>query len=732
MMSSMKLHAVHKTHSGAHEGEDARVVHLRADDTSLVVSFDHLGLPGVLHWGAGVNDADIEGLLTTSRPAVMNSSLDTPRAFSLLATRQQGWSGTPSIVLGIDARPIETFRCHRVEHVARSAVFVLRDHEDRVEVRSELSMDTGAVLRARTQVTNISATEVIDVSAVRLMLPLPHRATEYLDFTGRWTGERRPQRSLLHDGTWLRSSRRGRPGHDGSFVTIAGTPGFGFRTGEVWASHLGWSGNQESVLERLPEGAGVHSSVLGSAELLEPGEVRLEPGQSYSTPTSYCAWSPAGIDGATERFHSSLRARPQHPGTVRPLVLNTWEAVYFDHDPVGLESLAETAASIGVERFVLDDGWFVGRKDDTAGLGDWFVDTERWPDGLRPFSHRIHELGMQFGLWFEPEMINEDSDLARSHPEWLLKEGDAMEWRHQFALDFGRPDVRTYIIERMDAIIGDAVVDFVKWDHNRDLHASLSSDDRRSVRAHTLGVYSVIDELKRRHPALEIETCASGGARADLGILSRTDRVWASDSNDPIERQGIQRWTQVLLPPELIGSHVGPEIAHTTHRRADFSFRAITALFGHAGIEWDISQCSPDDLADLARWASLYKELRHVLHHGRTVRADHVDDGALLHGVVAHDGREAVFAWVRVATSSTAHTPRVGIPGLDPQALYDVRVRSEVGVARRHQVADPTWLSDAGRIQLTGSALSLGVPLPILNPGQGIVLHLTAVPRSGA
>ncbi|HET8958115.1 MAG TPA: alpha-galactosidase [Microcella sp.] len=708
-------------------------MHLATAGASFVLGVRSSGLPAVLHWGAPLADTDLDGLVRTSLPAVVNSSVDLPRQLTIAASREQGWSGLPAFELTSDERPVEGFSLTSLRRAddGRSAGVVIDDREGRASISLSYSLTSDAVLTSRITVVNNDSEHDLVVGAVRHMVPLPARARECLDFTGRWTGERRPQRSDVRDGRWVRASHRGRPGHDASFVTLVGTPHFDFRTGEVWAVHLGWSGNQEVIVEKLPEGAGVHASVLSTGELIERSELSLSPGEAYETPPAHFAWSSRGIDGVTEAFHAHLRGRDSHPRSPRPLVLNTWEAVYFDHDSTRLHELATTAAAVGVERFVLDDGWFRGRRDDTAGLGDWFVDAERWPEGLLPLSRHVHAHGMQFGLWFEPEMVNPDSDVARTRPEWILAEPDELTWRHQFALDFSRHDVRDYILTRMNDVIRAAEVDFVKWDHNRDLHASLSSDGRRRLRDHTLGVYRVIDELRRRHPALEIESCASGGARADWGILSRTDRVWTSDSNDPFERQLIQRWTQTLIPPELMGSHIGPDVAHTTHRHSSFSFRAATALFGHAGIEWDLGECTPDELRALAKWTALYRELRPLLHSGTTVRADQVDDGALLHGVVSRNRESAVFAWVRLATSATAHTARVPIPGLNNRALYQVRVRDELGQALRHQVSDPSWLRGSdGAPTISGSVLGEGIPLPLLNPGQAMLFQLSEVPSA--
>jgi alpha-galactosidase len=431
-----------------------------------------------------------------------------------------------------------------------------------------------------------------------------------------------------------------------------------------------------------------------------------------------------------------LRARPAHPSTPRPLLLNTWEAVYFDHDINRLIELTDRAAEIGVERVVLDDGWFLGRRDDTAGLGDWIVDATVWPDGLAPLADHVHELGMQFGLWFEPEMVNLDSRLAREHPEWILgpSAGLGPPARHQYAVNLANDQAWAYLLERIDVLVSTYSIDYLKWDHNRDLHEAVLGDadgrDRPGVHAQTVALYRLLDTLKARHPALEIETCSSGGGRIDLGILARTDRVWASDCNDPVERQAIQRWTGQLLPPELIGSHVGPARAHTTRRVTSQSFRLATALFGHAGIEQDLTRCTPEELERLSAWAALYREFRALLHHGRVVRADLTNEATLLHGVVSRDATTALLCWARLATSTEGQSGRVQIPGLSPDMDYRVRIRGDIGQPSMHQVAPPAWVSEALRdwIILPGVILTVtGLPMPTLNPEQAMLIEVQAM-----
>jgi alpha-galactosidase len=246
------------------------------------------------------------------------------------------------------------------------------------------------------------------------------------------------------------------------------------------------------------------------------------------------------------------------------------------------------------------------------------------------------------------------------------------------------------------------------------------------VHAQTTAVYRLIDELKARHPGLEIESCSSGGARVDLGILERTDRVWASDCNDPVERQAIQRWTALLLPPELIGAHVGPPVAHTTHRVTSLGLRTITALFGHAGLEWDLTTCSDEELERLRAWSAMYREVRGLLHSGDVVRVDHPDPGAWLHGVVAADRREALFAYVRLTTSAQEHTGRLLLPGLDPELEYDVVHRPEAGAASSVGKVVTPWF-ERGSARVSGAVLGrVGLPAPRLDPAQAVVLHLRA------
>ncbi|MFF7995844.1 alpha-galactosidase [Kitasatospora xanthocidica] len=703
---------------------------LRAAGTALILDTAGPALPRVLHWGAdpGPLDAPDDLVLATTPPSPV-ASVEVPVPTHLVPQQADGWVGRPGIAGHRDGG-FPHLRLNQAEPVivdvhpegGGTVLVEAADAEAGITVRAEIRMERSGVVRIRHEVAN-DGPGTFSLGSVAGLLPTGDHAAELLDFTGRWSGERTPQRRPLQHGLTLRESRRGRTGHDATGLLIAGTPGFGFRHGEVWAVHAGWSGNHLHYAERFPE----HGPVLGAGELLESGEIRLAEGESYQSPWIHFAWSGQGLDGLTDRLHRFLRVRESHPRTPRPVVLNTWEAVYFDHRLGRLTELADLAADIGVERFVLDDGWFSGRRDSTAGLGDWTVDREAWPDGLHPLVEHVRALRMRIGLWVEPEMVNPDSDLARAHPDWLLVAPGraAAPHRDQQVLDLAHPDAYTHILARLDALVDEYRLDFLKWDHNRDLLEAVH-DGAAGVHAQTLAGYRLLDELRSRHPGLEIESCSSGGARVDYGILERTDRVWTSDTIDPLERQAIQRWTGLLLPPELLGCHVGAATAHTTGRTTGLAFRLATALFGHAGIEWDLTTCTRDELDRLAAWIRLYKRLRDVLHTGTTVRADHPDPAAWLHGVVSQDRRHAVFSLAQLTRTTESVPPRLRFPGLAPDLAYTVTLCPEIGLPAAFPPRPVPWLT-RGTVRLRGSALAtVGLAAPLLDPAQAIVLELRA------
>ncbi len=547
-------------------------------------------------------------------------------------------------------------------------VIDLEDTAAGLQVRVEFESLHGGVLRGRASVTN-TAPGLFLVEGLELVLPVSDQFAEVLDFTGRHERERCPQRHEITDGLYLRESRGGRPGLGAATMLVAGTPGFSTTYGEVLAVHVAWSGNSVLRLERDP----ATGTTLGGGELLKPGEIGLAQGETYASPWVHFVAADDGLDGVAAAWHTWQRTLPTHPGP-QPVLLNVWEAVFFDHDLDRLKGIAQRAARVGVERFVLDDGWFRHRRDDHAGLGDWYVDEGVWPDGLTPLVEEVQRLGMTFGLWFEPEMINPDSDLYREHPDWILSAGgrEPVEERFQQALDLSRAEVRDYLFERIDAVLSAYDIEYVKWDHNRDLLEAGGAAVGRAPVAHaqTLGYYDLLDRLRAAHPDVHWESCASGGGRIDLGVLEKVQRFWTSDMTDALARQQIQRWTSQLLAPEYVGAHVSAPHNHATGRTFSLDFRCVTALFGSFGIEWDLTQADDDDLDVLAGWVERYKRFRGLLQSGRMVRPESPDPDVLLHGVVAADRSEALIAHVQLDEPASNRGVAVRVPGLDPTARY--------------------------------------------------------------
>ncbi len=704
-------------------------VHLRARGVSVLIELPDGEPPRILHWGGDLGEFGENGI-AFARRAVPHSRPATDVRPGLIAQEATGFLGHPTLTgsrNGLAWSP--SFVVESVSESDDSVVFEMTDPLAQLRISSTLSIDRSGILAVSHRLTN-EGTDPYSVGELALALPVPLAANEILDMGGRWSLERQPQRRPLETGTWLRELRHGRTGFDSPLVFAAGTPGFNNRSGTVWAVHFAWSGNSRLWAERTPEG----DQSLAAAELLGPGGEILQPGESYETPTLFGAWSDRGVDGIGSRFHERLRSRPRHPRTARPVTFNTWEAVYFDQTPETLSHLAEVAARYGVERFVLDDGWFLGRRDDARGLGDWRVDREVWAEGLEPLVTTVRQLGMQFGIWVEPEMVNPDSGLFRAHPDWILHvpgRDEPLLWRNQYVLDLSRQDVFDYLIDALDDLLTDHPISYLKWDHNRDLLDAGKADGRHGVHATTLGVYRLMDELRLRHPTVEIESCSSGGARVDLAILERTDRVWGSDTNDALDRHLIQRWTSVLLPPELVGSHVGPPTAHITGRTHDLGFRASNAVFGSFGIEWDIARATPAETAGLDTAIAFFKRFRDLIHSGELVHGDLPNPSATLQGVVAKDGSEALYQFSQLTSPPIAVPGPLPFPGLRADFSYRVKGIELPAHAHPAQHVMPAWWDDQ-ELTVSGQVLStLGLALPGLGPEQAVFVHLTQVPPAG-
>jgi alpha-galactosidase len=719
---SVSDHAIAQHHTGAAPGAAPILVADPGGAGTGLILFPRAGaLPAA--WAGPVtpelDPGDAAALLAAVRPC------------PLLPEHGAGWFGRPGLAghrLGSRGEPAAgrdwspLFRPGRVEHDGRRARIEAGDAGAGLGLVTEIEAVPGGAIRARHALTNLGRQPYL-VDSLEVVFPLPGRVGEVLDFTGRQTAERIPQRHPIGDGLWLREGRRGHTGHDSATVLVAGVPGFTFGRGEVFGLHVAWSGNTVHRIERVPSGLGMASdgiegilpgvTTIGGGELLLPGEIALGEGESYTTPWVYLAAGQGGLDDLSAQFHGYLRAQPAHPGSPRPVNLNVWEAVYYRHDFGKLTALADAAAGLGVERFVLDDGWFTGRRSDRAGLGDWRVDEEAWPGGLHRLVGYVRDRGLQFGLWIEPEMVNPDSGLYRAHPDWILAAGHRVPplQRHQLVLDLTRPEVSGYLLERISALLSEYEISYVKWDCNRDIvdGGSGARDGAPAAHDQALAVYALLDELRARHPRVEWESCAAGGGRIDLAMLDRVQRVWTSDMTDALARQSIQRWTGQLVPPEYLGAHVSASFSHQTGRYMPMALRGATALYGHFGIEADLTQLGQDDIAELAGWIELYKRHRGLLHSGRVTRIDTPDDTAWMHGVVAADQSAALVSYVQLDEPGNDQPAALRVPGLDPARRYQVSdVTPGPARPRRSGLAEP----GIPAVRVSGAALA-GIGLAI-------------------
>jgi alpha-galactosidase len=708
--------------------------HVRFDaaDATLILACAKGAPVSILYWGgalhADTDCAELEGLFARQG---MHGVADVALPLSLAMEPGLGhpmFRGFAAHRAGKDWGSL--FEVGAVELREGGAKIICRDESTRLGLEYEIDFDarTG-VLRIRSTLTNYGATPLDVSDMMTACLPVPDGMTDIIGFTGRWTQEFTQERVARNAATYLRENRSGRTSHFSYPAILLAATDTNESTGDVYGFHLAFSGNHRIRVDSLTDGRVMAS--LGA--LLLPGEVRLAPGETYASPEIVAAYSGQGLSKLSRKFHDHVRTKllsPEMRAKPRPVHYNTWEAVYFDHDVEKLKELATRAAEIGVERFVLDDGWFGGRRHDRAGLGDWTVSRDVYPDGLGPLVDHVTRLGMEFGLWFEPEMVNPDSDLYRAHPDWVLGlEGvEQIPFRSQLALDISRPEVADYLFHAIDAILRDHDISYIKWDMNRDLsHPGDSSGVPRAF-AQVGALYALLDRVRHAHPYVEIESCSSGGARADMGVLAHSDRVWTSDSNDALDRQVIQRGASFFLPLEVLGCHVGPAKCHVTGRRLSMEMRAATALMGHMGLELNLLTERTADLDVLKNAIDLHKKHRALLHNGDVFRLDSAPQ-LIASGVIARDKSEAIYSVAYVASDAKVLPGRFQFTGLDPQRSYRLQLiwPSDWQAIKGPSAIETLDLNGEGAIFSGAALVHGGLQLPHAFPETCLLFYVAAV-----
>ncbi|MEU2927853.1 alpha-galactosidase [Streptomyces sp. NPDC007251] len=496
---------------------------------------------------------------------------------------------------------------------------------------------------------------------------------------GRWAAESLLTSAPLTYGEKIIGSRRGHTGHQ-HLPWVALDTDATEEHGEVYGCALGWSGSWRITVAQLPD---TRVQITGGAGYDDSGLLLLEPGESYTTPVFAGLWSDGGFGGASRTWHAYQRAYViPDAGRDRPVLFNSWEATYFDISEEQQLALARRAAEIGVELFVVDDGWFGARTSDRAGLGDWTPNPDRFPHGLKPLADQVHGLGMQFGIWVEPEMVNPDSELYRAHPDWVQYQPGRKrtELRNQLVLNLAREDVQEYLWEQLDTLLSSAPIDYVKWDFNRcftDAGWPGEPYPQRLWVDHVRALYALLDRLRAAHPRVAFESCSGGGGRIDLGVLSRTDQVWTSDNTDPLDRLAIQHGFSQIHPARVMAAWVtdSPN-TQLNGRVSSLRFRFVSAMAGVLGVGGDLTEWTPEELAEARRWVELYKEIRPVVQQGDLYRLRPPAGG--LSAVQYVLGEETVvLAWLQ-AQSYGEPVPALRLRGLDPTASYECRETGEV------------------------------------------------------
>lgn len=680
---------------------------LDTEGQTLVLASFAGDLAEVIYWAGRLPEGeDCATLAAQTRQSTIGAMLDKNPALSVCPS-----VGHPGLIVsdpqGNELRPEFVFKRENSYSLTAPGLD-LEFSDEALELTYHLIVKSfGEVFSTHAKLISAAPIHVSWLAAPAI--PAPTCSDRHITFTGRWCQEFQRVETPWRPGVFSNAAPGGRTSHEFSPGIFVPSKGATETAGEVWAAHLGWSGGHKLVAEELPDGR-------RQIQMGHHGALKSAPCQS---PILHLTHSSAGLSGASQNYHKYLRDHVlDFPNSKsRPVHYNCWEAVYFDHEPAQLMNLAEQAADLGVERFVLDDGWFGARDDDTSSLGDWTIDPRKWPNGLTPLIDHVHALGMSFGLWFEPEMINENSDLYRRHPDWVLGPVDQVRGRNQLVLDMARDEVREYLFKAISEILNTYSISYIKWDHNRPLPYAQE--------AQTLGIYKLLDALRAAHPIVEIETCSSGGGRVDFEILKRTHRFWASDSNDAKARWDIQRGASYFFPPEITGAHVGPDLCHTSGRQFPLNFRSQVAATRTMGLEMDLATLDSSARKTLRADIAHYKSRREILHQGQLTRLDSDDPNV---SAEMHHKDDSFLVFVaQLEPSAHQLTRPLRLANLKPEAQYHVILENPEAapVTMNREYTNPI----AEGVVLTGAALmSQGITLPQAFPDTIWVLTGTLAP----
>jgi len=677
--------------------ENQKSFYLGAGKASYVLHVDEDGRLLNQHWGARVPD----GALSPDFSHYPTLASFDPRTNALpweLPTRGSGWYGEPAVA-ATNAKGDDMVQLTYVSHAiymgknrlpGLPATFARREGDAEtleIELMDRLTglrvtavygvfERTGAITRSL-RLKNESGEDMQINGVLSASAPVHGSGYDVIHLKGAWARERHVMRQTQGEGEYRIFSQRGASGHEANpFLALCEKSATEF-SGEVWAVSLVYSGS----FEALSYVNNTENSRLSIGLNPDVFTWKLEPGETFVSPEAAMVYSPDGLNGMSHAFHrlySENLMRSKWFERDRPILINNWEATYFNFNEEKILQIARRAKELGVEMLVLDDGWFGKRNTDNCSLGDWVVNPEKLPGGLNGLSDRLHDLGLKFGLWFEPEMISPDSDLYRAHPDWCLHvDGRArVEMRNQLILDLSRKEVQDYIIESVSAALESARIEYVKWDMNRNMTEPFSgaqTPERQKETQHRymLGLYRVLEEITARFPEILFESCSGGGGRFDPGMLYYMPQTWTSDDSDAAERMFIQYGTSFVYPPCAMGAHVSAVPNHQTGRTTAMQTRGDVALGGNFGFELDLSQLSDADAETVRQLIEREKQVRTLVRTGEFTRLlSPFDHPYAAWQFRARDNSEALICAYRLMTRPATPHLLLKASGLDESAVY--------------------------------------------------------------
>ncbi|MEU3788251.1 alpha-galactosidase [Streptomyces fructofermentans] len=660
-------------------GEDGRTWLLSGPASSYALRLGEDDELLHLHWGPRIARADAEALAARPGPSYwpFEAPVDGHEEYPVEGGAR---FARPALSVRTEERRGTEWRFEGHETDGDELRLRFRDSGLGITLHYRMRAGTDVVERWVTLANEGPALEVLRADSATWTLP--HRDGWRLSqLHGRWAAESRLVRSDLTYGEKVIGSRRGHTGHQHlPWVALDEQGTATEERGEVYGCALAWSGSWRISVAQLPD---ARVQITGGAGYDDSGLVRLEPGESFVTPVFAGLWSDGGFGGASRAWHAYQRMYViPDAGLDRPVLYNSWEATEFDISEEQQLALARRAADMGVELFVVDDGWFGARTSDRAGLGDWTPNPERFPGGLRPLADEVRGLGMRFGIWVEPEMVNPDSELYRAHPDWVQSQvgRKRTELRNQLVLNLAREDVQEYLWEQLDTLLSSAPIDYVKWDFNRcftDAGWPGEAYPQRLWVDHVRAVYALFDRLRAAHPGVAFESCSGGGGRIDLGIMARTDQVWTSDNTDPLDRLAIQHGFTQVHPARAMAAWVtdSPNV-QLNGRVSSLRFRFVSAMAGVLGVGGDLTRWTDEELAEARTWVELYKDIRPVVQGGDLYRL-RAPEGGLGAVQYVRGGEVVVLAWLQAQSYGEPLAP-LRLRGLDADAVYECRETGEV------------------------------------------------------